>query len=133
MNLTAGGSIPAGCELYAKDIKAQLAEDGDESPDEAESIVGFIMERDYELGTAIRDNIIPYAVRWFTGEACIDDVAESDDEDRADNGVDDAEDDDDESDDEVPKTKRKTKAPAKDAQIKGASGSGKKDEDCKQQ
>ncbi|MCI46911.1 nucleosome assembly protein 1;1-like, partial [Trifolium medium] len=29
----------------------------------------FLVERDYKIGSKIRDQIIPEAVSWFTGEA----------------------------------------------------------------
>ena len=51
------------------------------------------MEMDYEIGSVIKDKIIPDAVSWFTGSANED----SDDEDY---DEDDDDDDDDESDDE---------------------------------
>ncbi|RAL42423.1 hypothetical protein DM860_017603 [Cuscuta australis] len=58
------------------------------------------LEQDYEIGSTIRDKIIPHAVSWFTGEAVelneFQDTEEEDDE----CDEDDDEDDDEDSDDE---------------------------------
>jgi nucleosome assembly protein 1-like 1 len=52
--------------------------DDDEADEEA--MMEMIMDNDHDMGIAIRDNIIPYAVRWYTGEA----APEMDDDDEAD-------------------------------------------------
>ncbi|XP_045791360.1 nucleosome assembly protein 1;2-like [Trifolium pratense] len=39
------------------------------------------MEHDYEIGSEIRDKIIPHAVSWFTGKAAVGEFEEEDDED----------------------------------------------------
>ncbi|KAH0707959.1 hypothetical protein KY285_012409 [Solanum tuberosum] len=73
-------------------------EDIDE--DAAEELQG-LMEQDYDIGSTIRDKIIPHAVSWFTGEAAEDDFADLEDEDDEDDDeVDDEEDDEDDEDDE---------------------------------
>uniref|UniRef100_A0A0A9CG19 Uncharacterized protein n=1 Tax=Arundo donax TaxID=35708 RepID=A0A0A9CG19_ARUDO len=54
------------------------------------------MEHDYDIGTTIRDKIIPHAVSWFTGEA----VQAEDFEDMGDDNEDDDEDDDDDEDED---------------------------------
>ncbi|RDX83753.1 Nucleosome assembly protein 1;2, partial [Mucuna pruriens] len=47
------------------------------------------MEQDYDIGSTIRDKIIPHAVSWFTGEAIqVDEFGElgdDDDEEEEDN------------------------------------------------
>ncbi|CAL5443813.1 unnamed protein product [Camellia sinensis] len=63
------------------------------------------MELDYDIGSTIRDKIIPHAVSWFTREAFQGDDLEDihdddDDEDGNEDGDDDDEDGDDEDDDE---------------------------------
>ncbi|KAH0642332.1 hypothetical protein KY290_033926 [Solanum tuberosum] len=56
----------------------QLPEELDEET--AELLQGQ-MEQDYEIGSTIREKIIPHAVSWFTGEAVpIDDEEEGDDD-----------------------------------------------------
>merc|ERR1712228_582650 len=67
-------------------LDEEMMEDDDE-----EGIVEMLMENDHEIGCALRDQIIPFGVRWYTGEAAPED---DDDED----GDDDDDDDDDESD-----------------------------------
>ncbi|CAA7410016.1 unnamed protein product [Spirodela intermedia] len=62
------------------------------------------MEQDYDIGSTIRDKIIPHAVSWFTGEAVQGDEFEigdeEDDEDEDDDEDGDEEDDDDEEEDD---------------------------------
>ncbi|CAA0821137.1 Unknown protein [Striga hermonthica] len=78
-------------------------EDIDE--DEAEELQN-LMEQDYDIGSTIRDKIIPHAVSWFTGEAAQDDELDmmedndGDDNDHEDDDDDDEEEDEDEDDDE---------------------------------
>lgn len=38
--------------------------------DEEQEFLERLMQSDYEVGAAIRDYIVPHAVRWYTGEAC---------------------------------------------------------------
>ncbi|XP_071685650.1 nucleosome assembly protein 1;2-like [Rutidosis leptorrhynchoides] len=76
----------------------QVPEDEEDINEELAEELQNQMEQDYDIGSTIRDKIIPHAVSWFTGEAAQDDEFEGidaeDDEDE------DAEDDDDEDDDE---------------------------------
>ncbi|GKA07260.1 nucleosome assembly protein 1;2 [Tanacetum coccineum] len=74
--------------------------------DEAEELQNQ-MEQDYDVGSTIRDKIIPHAVSWFTGEANEGD--EDDDEIEEDEEEDDEDDEDEEEDDQETKTKTKTK------------------------
>ncbi|KAL0354538.1 UNVERIFIED_CONTAM: Nucleosome assembly protein 1 [Sesamum radiatum] len=93
----------------------EIPDDEDEiDEDEAEELQN-LMEQDYEIGSTIRDKIIPRAVSWFTGEAvqgdeldmADDDDNEDDDEDD-DEEVEDEDEDDDEDEEEV-KGKKKVK------------------------
>ena len=45
----------------------QVPEDDEEMDDEAAEALQEAMENDYEMGAAIRESIIPRAVKWFTG------------------------------------------------------------------
>mmetsp|Transcript_104544 Transcript_104544/g.207602 ORF Transcript_104544/g.207602 Transcript_104544/m.207602 type:complete len:329 (+) Transcript_104544:75-1061(+) len=108
-----------------------MCEFGDEDDDEDEldmdAIIETLMENDYEIGCALRDNIIPFAVRWYTGEARPeeDDVSEDDEEDDEDD-VDDDEDDEEDDDD--------AKARGKAQKKKGGPGTNQGDNpECKQQ
>merc|ERR1711908_92603 len=51
---------------------------------------------DYEQGLALRDYLVPHAVRWYTGDACDDE----DDDDEEDDDKEDDEEEEDEEDDE---------------------------------
>ncbi|CAA6672797.1 unnamed protein product [Spirodela intermedia] len=61
------------------------------------------MEQDYDIGSTIRDKIIPHAVSWFTGEAVQGDefeIGDEEDDDEDDDEDGDEEDDDDEEEDD---------------------------------
>lgn len=103
---------------------------GEEDVDE-EQLVELLMENDHEVGSAIRDNIIPFAVRWYTGEAAPDNDDDDDEDSEEEDGDD--EDDSEDSDEDEPTPKGK-KAPAKKkAESKPAATGDKKEEECKQQ
>ncbi|XP_059634817.1 nucleosome assembly protein 1;2-like [Cornus florida] len=76
----------------------QVPEDNEDIEDDDAEELQNLMEQDYDIGSTIRDKIIPHAVSWFTGEAAEDEITDDDDED--DNEDDDDDDDDDEDDDE---------------------------------
>jgi len=79
----------------------QVPEDDDIDQDAAEALQDS-MEQDYDIGSTIRDKIIPHAVSWFTGDALQGEDFEDDDEegDEDDEDDEDEEDEDDEEDDE---------------------------------
>ncbi|XP_009626394.1 nucleosome assembly protein 1;4-like isoform X1 [Nicotiana tabacum] len=103
------------CESFFNFFKPpQVPEDDDDDDideDAAEELQN-LMEQDYDIGSTIRDKIIPHAVSWFTGEAAeadefedIEDAtADDDDEDE------DEEDEEDEDDEEEEKSKKKSSA-----------------------
>merc|ERR1711896_50291 len=74
-------------------VQAFLEQGADES-----DIIEGIMEQDYEVGEGLKNDLIPFAVRWYTGEARPDDLDDDDDDD--DDDEDDDDDDDDEDDDD---------------------------------
>lgn len=47
----------------------QIPDDDDDIDDELAEELQDQMEHDYNIGSAIRDKLIPHAVSWFTGEA----------------------------------------------------------------
>ncbi|KAJ8564410.1 hypothetical protein K7X08_000870 [Anisodus acutangulus] len=58
----------------------QLPEDAEEIDEETAELLQGQMEQDYEIGSTIREKIIPHAVSWFTGGAVpIDEEEEGDD------------------------------------------------------
>ncbi|CAK9223728.1 unnamed protein product [Sphagnum jensenii] len=73
----------------------QVPDEEDIDQDTAEELQD-LMEQDYDIGSTIRDKIIPHAVSWFTGEALQGEDLEDEDEE----GDEDDEDEDDDEDDE---------------------------------
>ena len=95
-----------------------------------------MLENDHEGGCALRDNIIPFAVRWYTGEAAPEeDDDDEGDEEEDDDDEDEEDDDEDESEDEPPARGRKgaPKGKAKALFAAKEGGDGEKKEECKQQ
>merc|ERR1712125_217309 len=45
-----------------------------------EGIMEMLMENDHEIGCALRDQIIPFGIRWYTGEAAPEDDDDEDGE-----------------------------------------------------
>ncbi|GKE36434.1 nucleosome assembly protein 1;4-like protein, partial [Tanacetum coccineum] len=88
----------------------QIPDDEEEIDEDTADLLQNKMEQDYDIGSTIRDKIIPHAVSWFTGEADendeydIEDDDDEDDEEPEDNDIDD---DDDEEDEEDVNTKKK--------------------------
>lgn len=116
-NLHKGMTLPEIKEYFA----GQIA-DAEELRGAKPAMIAIqTMEGHFECGCALRDNIVPFAVRWYTGEACVEESDYSDEEEEEEEEDDDEEDDssneDEESPDEPP-----PKAEAKDA--------GKGDEDA---
>ncbi|KAK3410815.1 hypothetical protein EUGRSUZ_J02850 [Eucalyptus grandis] len=125
-------------------------DEDDELDEDAAEELQNLMEQDYDMGSTIRDKIIPHAVSWFTGEAAQDDdigdiVGEEDEEgeeDEDDEGEDDEEDEEDDEDDEEDdeeeeqsKSKKKSSAGSKKsgrAQV-GRTEQGERPPECKQQ
>merc|ERR1711865_604867 len=107
--------MPVPDDVNLEDVGGMCDEDDDD-----EGIMEMLMDNDHEVGMALRDQIIPFAVRWYTGEAAPDDDEDDEDED------------DEESDDEPPA--RKGKAGAKKKAGKDAKpGDQPPKEECKQQ
>merc|ERR1712127_851769 len=123
-SLKPGGPIPD--DLNLEDM---LDSDDEENDDE---IMEMLMDRDHEIGTAIQDQLVPFAVRWFTGEA----APECDDEDE-DEDSESEDDDDDDDEDDVPVPKKKGGGGGKQQGGGGGAGKpgkdGKQTEECKQQ
>lgn len=78
----------------------QVPDDEEDIDEEAAEELQSLMEQDYDIGSTIRDKIIPHAVSWFTGEAAEDDFADLEDEDDDDEDDEDDEEDEDDEDDE---------------------------------
>ncbi|KAL0426881.1 UNVERIFIED_CONTAM: Nucleosome assembly protein 1 [Sesamum latifolium] len=124
----------------------QVPDEDDDIDEDAAEELQNLMEQDYDVGSTIRDKIIPHAVSWFTGEAAQDeygdidddedDLDEEDEDDEEEDEEEDEEDDDDEEDEDESKTRKKPsavrkksgRAPAGDAQQQGE-----RPPECKQQ
>uniref|UniRef100_A0A7N0V063 Uncharacterized protein n=1 Tax=Kalanchoe fedtschenkoi TaxID=63787 RepID=A0A7N0V063_KALFE len=104
-------------------IPPQVPEDDEDIDDDAAEELQNRMEQDYDIGSTIRDKIIPHAVSWFTGEAVEGDECDDLDEDR--------EDKDDEEEEEEDGKDRKTSKKRVSGGLQG--GQGEKPPDCKQQ
>jgi len=122
----------------------QVPEDDEELDEETAESLQDLMEQDYDIGSTIRDKIIPHAVSWFTGEACqldeLEDVDEEDDEDEEDGDEDEDEDDEEEEDDEdeeeeedVKPRKSRQPAPKKGGIVQRSGPAGEQPPECKQQ
>ncbi|KAB2612991.1 nucleosome assembly protein 1 [Pyrus ussuriensis x Pyrus communis] len=108
-------------------------EDEDLDEESAEELQAQ-MEQDYDIGSTIRDKIIPHATSWFTGEAVHGDGFDDSDDDDEDDELyddDDDEDEEDEDDDEEEEDKGTKK---KRGNVQGAEGQqGERTAECKQQ
>ncbi|XP_010242237.1 PREDICTED: nucleosome assembly protein 1;4 isoform X2 [Nelumbo nucifera] len=82
----------------------QVPENDDDIDEDTAEELQSQMEQDYDIGSTIRDKIIPHAVSWFTGEAVqgdeFEDDIEGDDEDEDEDGEEDEDEDDDEDDED---------------------------------
>ncbi|KAJ4708666.1 Nucleosome assembly protein [Melia azedarach] len=128
----------------------QVPEDDEDIDEETAEELQNQMEQDYDIGSTIRDKIIPHAVSWFTGEAIQEDELEIDDDDDdedeeeedEDEDIDEDEDDeedegDDDDEDEVggkPKKKSSARNKKSGRLQAGADGQqGERPPECKQQ
>ncbi|PKU77730.1 nucleosome assembly protein 1;2 isoform X2 [Dendrobium catenatum] len=114
----------------------QVPDDDEEIEEEAAEQLQDLMEQDYDIGSTMRDKIIPHAVSWFTGEAAqeedFEDMAE--DEDEGDEDEDDEEEDEDEEDeDEEEEEVRTRKKPAAGRKTEGDGQQLDRPPECKQQ
>ncbi|KAK9131216.1 hypothetical protein Sjap_011703 [Stephania japonica] len=103
----------------------EVPEDDEDIDEEIAEDLQNEMEQDYDIGSTIRDKIIPHAVSWFTGEAVeggdFEDIDDNDDDEEDDDDDEDEEDEDndEEEDKDEEKSRKKnsfgpkgTKAPA---------------------
>ncbi|CAL2274659.1 unnamed protein product [Prunus armeniaca] len=125
----------------------QVPEDDEDIEEDAAEELQNQMEQDYDIGSTIRDKIIPHAVSWFTGEAIQgddfgdleddedDDIEDEDDDEDDEDEDEDEDDDEDDEDDDEGKTKKKTSAAhKKSGRAQLADGQqGERPPECKQQ
>lgn len=119
----------------------EVPEDDEDVDDEVAEELQNQMEQDYDIGSTIRDKIIPHAVSWFTGEAVqgdeFEDIDGDDDEDDEDEDEDEEEEEDDEDEDEEEderKNRKKSSGSKKGGTAPGGEGQqGEHPPECKQQ
>ncbi|KAK4716243.1 hypothetical protein R3W88_014581 [Solanum pinnatisectum] len=123
----------------------QVPEDEEDIDEDAAEELQNLMEQDYDVGSTIRDKIIPHAVSWFTGEAAEDDdyadLEDDEDEDDDEENEEDEEDEDEEDDEDEEEEEEDTKTKKKSAAARKKSGrtpvgdgqSGERPPECKQQ
>ncbi|KAH1145145.1 hypothetical protein GYH30_041122 [Glycine max] len=118
----------------------QVPEDDDDIDDDAVEELENLMEHDYDIGSTIRDKIIPHAVSWFTGEAAQSDFEDIDEDDYEDEeGDDDDDEDEDEDEDGEDEEEKKGKSKSKSKLQSGGRAIPGKDQpmerppECKQQ
>merc|ERR1719330_809850 len=98
----------------------------DEGDDDDDNLLMYLMESDHDIGMALRDNVVPFAVRWYTGEASPD-LDDDDDSDEEEEEEEEDPDEDEEDDEMPPKAQaRAPKAVSKAALKKQGKGSGDK-------
>ncbi|KAK9149001.1 hypothetical protein Scep_007758 [Stephania cephalantha] len=121
----------------------QVPEDDDDIDEDTAEQLQNQMEQDYDIGSTIRDKIIPHAVSWFTGEAVqgdeyeeIEDGDDEDDGDEDEEDEDEDEEDEEEDDDEEEESnsRKKLVASKKSGRAQTAEASqGERPPECKQQ
>merc|ERR1712039_503997 len=136
--LNKDGPVPEGIDI--EDVAMSIGADEDDMDEE--DLMKMIMQQDYETAEALKDEIIPWAVRWYTGEAAPE--RDDDDEDEE-SELDESDDEEESSEDEKPKGKKggnkaSPKGGAKKSPQTGPKKSPKlgaagdpKQEECKQQ
>ncbi|XP_059633130.1 nucleosome assembly protein 1;2-like [Cornus florida] len=115
----------------------EVPEDDEVIDEDAAEDLQNLMEQDYDIGSIIRDKIIPRAVLWFTGEAAPDDFADIDDggDDEEEEVEDDEDDDEEEEEDDDKEDEDETRTRKKKAgrnQV-GVGQQGEQPLECKQQ
>ncbi|KAI9073770.1 hypothetical protein K1719_044267 [Acacia pycnantha] len=110
---------------------AQIPEEEEDIDDDAVEELQNMMEHDYDIGSTIRDKIIPHAVSWFTGEAAHNDFEDMEVDDEDDDEDEDDHDEDDDDDDEEEEESKNQKKSGKARPGKGQRGE--QPPECKQQ
>lgn len=132
--------VPSFFNFFSPPEIPQTAEAVAELDEEAIDELREEVEADFEIGMVLRDELVPDAYRWFSGEAAEEEDEDEDDEDDEDEDDDDDDDEDDEDDDSEEEEdsdddgagKKKKKAGGKKAAGPPLGPDGKPQE-CKQQ
>jgi nucleosome assembly protein 1-like 1 len=90
-----------------KNVMEMMDDEDDDDSGGSNGLTQMFLENDYETGMALKDQVVPFAVRWYTGEAAPDDDdSDGEDSEEEDDDDDDSEEDDDESEEPSPKGKK---------------------------
>merc|ERR1740121_1329648 len=92
-----------------EDINAEVELGGMDEDEPDDQIIAMLMQTDLETGEALRDQIIPFAVRWYTGEACPDMEDDDDEDEEEEDDEDEDDEDEDEEDEDEPAPKKGAK------------------------
>ncbi|XP_031486362.1 nucleosome assembly protein 1;3-like [Nymphaea colorata] len=123
----------------------EVPEDDDDIDEDTAERLQNLMEQDYDIGSTIRDKIIPHAVSWYTGEAIEaddfediegDEDEDDDEEDEDEEDEDDEDEDEDEDDEEESKSKKKPTSGGRKKDVAARASEGQQGErppECKQQ
>lgn len=119
------------CESFFNFFNPPQIPEDDDIDDELAEELQDRMEHDYNIGSAIRDKLIPHAVSWFTGEAVqgneydgLESDYDSDDQDG---------DEDEDGDEEDEREERKGKKMQRASANAGLNQHGERPPECKQQ
>lgn len=115
-------------DLDIDNLPSEMGEDDEEDEEDTDELerLQMFMQDDWERAAALKDLILPRAVRWFTGEAVDIDYEEEEDDDEEDEEEDESEDE--ESDDDPIPSKKELFA-----KKAAAAGAAPNPEECKQQ
>mmetsp|Transcript_36441 Transcript_36441/g.100367 ORF Transcript_36441/g.100367 Transcript_36441/m.100367 type:complete len:338 (-) Transcript_36441:73-1086(-) len=108
------------------------AEAGSDDEGENEGVIDMLMEQDHDMGCALRDSLIPFGVRWYTGEVMPEGFGDDDSDSDEDSEEEENDEDDGDSDAEE-KAAVDGGADKPKADKKKGTEEKKKEEDCKQQ
>jgi len=126
-------SLKPGCQLTKDMMQSCMDSDEEEDGDGGDEFIEYIMENDLETARAIQEQLVPWAVRWYTGEARAD---EDDDDEDGESEMDGEDDDDDDDEDSSPPARRKGGGGRAAGGAKAKAGGAvdaQKQEECKQQ
>mmetsp|Transcript_122564 Transcript_122564/g.357914 ORF Transcript_122564/g.357914 Transcript_122564/m.357914 type:complete len:354 (-) Transcript_122564:90-1151(-) len=121
--------MPLPPDMNLNDARQLCGDESEDEDDGDDKMLELLMENDYEMGRQVRDQLIPFAIRFYTGEAVPEQSLDDDDDDEDDE----EEDDDSEDEDDEPPPAKGKKPQGKRKGGGGPMGAVGKQEDCKQQ
>ncbi|CAD7930446.1 unnamed protein product [Amoebophrya sp. A25] len=125
-------------DLLLKAVR-EMGADPEECDDEEaleemyEEAIEKVQDDAFEIANVLKNNIIPHAVKFYTGEALPDDSDAEDEDDEDEDDEDEDEDEDSEEGEDASEDEKKHASPPKDLFTKSGADQKKNAEDCKQQ